>query len=279
MNNWMSGYGSIALNQLIIPASHNSGTYNITAKSRISPDSPTPLAALFPCIVAPISRCQDIDIIQQLNLGIRIFDIRICRRGDKDISQWIVHGQYSISIYDAFKDVGLWLEIHPKEVIIIVTRYLDGVDVHPLIDIIGSKYMARYPELTPKSKLSDFWGRNTNCVLIVDNYGDGMYWPSFDTIVSAWPNKQNTTTLKEWQDTNIPKTYGDKLWITQLILTPTFQTVISCGIPYNFAIDVEQDVMEWMSEWKSTNRALNGIMFDFADNQHLLSELIQMNSL
>lgn len=277
MDNWMSEYGSMPLNELIIPSSHNSGTYNISAASRISPDSPTPLAALVPCIVAPISKCQGLNILQQLNCGIRIFDLRICYRG---LSQWIVHGQYSVSLRDALKNVDVWLDTHPKEVVIIITRYLDGVDLNPLINYIGEERTAKYPGLNPKSKLSEFWTNKTNCVVIADCYGADYIWPSFDTITSTWCNKQDVEELKSWQDNDLPVSYGNNIWVAQLILTPTFLTVIRGGIPYSFAGEIDAVLLQWITQWKSEKKALNAIMLDFAGcNDNVISQLIKMNSL
>lgn len=104
--NWMEQYqyliGHKKLTDLIVPASHDSGTYQIESMAK------------------DISRCQQKSIYRQLEMGVRYLDIRYGKTSDKKYDVYVMHGPaVSISFRDALMEVIYFLNHYPKEFIII----------------------------------------------------------------------------------------------------------------------------------------------------------------
>lgn len=275
MEDWIGTLSDRSLNQVIIPGSHDSGTYALNACSKISPDSPTFWAYLAPWLAADVAKCQQFSIIEQLKRGIRFFDFRIAHLNGE---QWFVHGQYSVRVSEALQDLPQWLDQHPKEIVMILASFLDYVDPKPLIKMIGLDRIAQFPELTPESKLSEFWEKKKNAILIViDDHAENL-WPYSKVIVNDWPNVQDINSLKVYQDKNLPVGRDDKLYVTQLVITPTASTVVRCGVPSTFARQVDTKLISWLSQWQGENRSLNIILTDFVGRtKDLISQVVALN--
>lgn len=275
MEDWISTLTDGPLNKVIIPGSHDSGTYALNGCSKISPDSPTFWAYLAPWLAADVAKCQEFSLIEQLKKGIRFFDFRIAHLNGE---QWFVHGQYSVRIDEALRDLPQWLDQHPKEIVIILTSFLDRIDLDPLVKMVGPDRIAEFPELTPQSKLSEFWEKNKQIILIVNDEQAEDFWPNSKVIVNNWPNVQDLNSLKEYQDKNLPDGECDKLWVAQLVITPTASTVIRCGVPSTFAKQVDTKLIDWLNQWRDEKRSLNIILTDFSGRtENLVGEIVSLN--
>ena len=64
---------------LKIPGTHNSGSYNIDTKNPLQSEFNNfiPANYLFPCIFKGWTKCQSVNIFEQLESGVRYLDIRI----------------------------------------------------------------------------------------------------------------------------------------------------------------------------------------------------------
>ena len=79
LENWMSKLpvsvrDEVALINLAIPGSHDSGSYGISRKSRLAPDAEKIIKKLFPfvpCVIRRWSKTQKYSIEEQLKNGIR----------------------------------------------------------------------------------------------------------------------------------------------------------------------------------------------------------------
>lgn len=265
------------INQIIIPGAHDAGSYNISSSSKITPTI-TKWASLVPCIVAPISKCQKFDIINQLNIGIRFFDLRIYYLNNQ---QWLGHGQYSISLANAFQNVSQWLDDHPNEVIILMATFeMDPVDISVLMSLVGQNHIAPYSNLQPTNPIDDYWAANQNCIIALDDDYASQYdlWPCSQTITNPWPNLQSISSLKTWCDNNLPTTYNNNINVAQLLLTPTFSTVIVGGVPATFANSINKNMITWMDDWINNNKKLNIILSDFVGTTNgLIDQIINYN--
>lgn len=140
------------LTHLIIPGTHDSGTYGITTSSPYSPDAPlpsgvteggaeaiaaaaTPFVESIPVVgtlLAPFvdsaaspaaikltyvnwAIAQGWNFRQQLRAGIRHFDLRVCKNSDGQF--WIVHALYSVPVAEVLSAVSEFLSYSPQELI------------------------------------------------------------------------------------------------------------------------------------------------------------------
>ncbi|MCM2425003.1 hypothetical protein [Streptomyces sp. RKAG337] len=117
------------MNQIVMPGSHDAGTWSITKNSGVcSYGDQASLARKFPSIATSISKSQSGNLVQQLDGGSRYLDLRLCKQGDK----WFTyHGgpMGSLQFFDTQGPNGIvkgevdqladWVDRHPQEIVII----------------------------------------------------------------------------------------------------------------------------------------------------------------
>lgn len=113
---------------MLLLGSHDSFTTDITSKSKVSPDGEDILRQLeFLTVVREVmanwSKTQAYNATQQLQAGIRFFDLRFCYDSDDD-SLYFCHGLYSTAVNEVLSDLGTYLENHSKEVKKCSPKYL-----------------------------------------------------------------------------------------------------------------------------------------------------------
>ena len=129
------------------PGSHDSFTFALTPTSDVSPDAPDAVKFLDSCscfccsgIIYRWAVTQDLTTEQQLQAGIRYFDLRVASRSDTDVL-YLVHSLYAQDVSTFLKNVRDFLVLHPKEVVLLDFRhfYEMTLDQHgQLLDTIGS---------------------------------------------------------------------------------------------------------------------------------------------
>ncbi|MFJ5806130.1 hypothetical protein [Streptomyces sp. NPDC093093] len=130
---WMGGLrgtiGDRPLNRIVMPGSHDSGSWSFTRNSGVCGfGDQADLARRFPSIAASMSRTQSGTLVDQLERGARYFDLRLCKQGDK----WFTYhgGPMGNQFLDApdgrggvvrgdVNQVAEWIRQYPKEIVII----------------------------------------------------------------------------------------------------------------------------------------------------------------
>ena len=101
--NWMLNHQHRKLPQLCLPGSHQSGTYHMEKKLKQIP------------MCEGWSRCQELDIYQQLVAGVRFLDLRLMNH-DNDI--WLHHNVVvCIKFHNVLLDVQKFIKSNPSEVV------------------------------------------------------------------------------------------------------------------------------------------------------------------
>lgn len=114
--------GDKSLRQIAIPASHDSGTYDLS--DHIAPDA-RPISQWLPAwCTENWAKTQQMNIRQQLNAGIRALDLRICRfrniSGYDDHDVRIIHSLYGPKIDNVLQQVQDFMADNPMEIVILV---------------------------------------------------------------------------------------------------------------------------------------------------------------
>ncbi|KAL4656866.1 PI-PLC X domain-containing protein 1-like [Arapaima gigas] len=146
---------AIPLSALAIPGSHDTMTYCLDLQSPVVPSQPLVLRLLdcvAPCVTRPClykwGCTQMQSITEQLDAGIRYFDLRVAHRNcDSPSVLYFAHGIYTLStVMDALKEVCCWLNCHTKEVVILACSMFDGLStddhkqlIHFIINLFGKK--------------------------------------------------------------------------------------------------------------------------------------------
>src|SRR3990167_133211 len=138
--NWMSQIPNDRIfNQLMIPGTHDSGTYAITKDSKfsLSPDDALPIwveaisnilpPSLVQAITANWSKTQPKSITDQLNAGIRYFDCRV-DLFPTDNHFYLSHTLLGVPLADALQQVQEFVAQHPSEIILLDMNHVFGVN-------------------------------------------------------------------------------------------------------------------------------------------------------
>ncbi len=163
------------LSRLIIPGTHDSGTYGINTGSSYSPDSPVssgladggaeaaaiagntvldaiPVVGVFASIFLDAKASPDSikqtfvnwaiaqrwDFGQQLRAGVRHFDLRVCKNPDGQF--WIVHSLYSVPVAALLDAVSNFLTLNTQELL--------TLDINHTIDMTSADDEALIGQIT-----------------------------------------------------------------------------------------------------------------------------------
>ncbi|MEU9979502.1 hypothetical protein [Streptomyces sp. NPDC051014] len=190
--------GDRPLNRIVMPGSHDAGSWSITDKSGVCDTaSEAKLAKDFPPIAATISVTQSASIKNQLDDGSRYLDLRLCKQNGK---WYTYHGGPLGGLFfddpatgargeaDTISD---WLRDHPTEIVTIelrtsvpaATAAADNAEAVELLGrTIGTARMADRSALAPSSTYNQFMAAGDNVVLIDDQNATAHPW--------AWPSSR-----------------------------------------------------------------------------------------
>ena len=126
-NNWMSGIkDDTAISDISMPGTHDSGTQNVDL---------------------PIwSKTQNLSISEQLNIGVRYFDLRLEHVQDVYYNAQIVHGSSNcwngkgghLTLYEVLEDMYAFLDQNPSETVIVSVKQDYGNDINALANDVNT---------------------------------------------------------------------------------------------------------------------------------------------
>lgn len=256
--NWMSEIpNDRIMNQLIIPGTHDSGSYAITSFSKFSltHDDPLPMwieeisnilpISLVRMIVAGWSKTQPYSIADQLNNGIRYLDFRVCH--DTDSHLYLCHALLSVRLNHALHQIQTFISQNPSEIILLDINHIYNInnsnDEAQLISLIQG-YLGNIA--VPNSyHANDTIGTirqsNRNVIILMNTdqpvtdpalqkFVSTMLWHE-SNIDSPWPNVSTTSALKSILDTQMAaraKIYAsaNNFFVLQVIKTENTDQVI-----------------------------------------------------
>jgi len=269
----------VKLSNIKIPASHDSGTYAINDSNSDSYSvdiTSDPVMALIPTLVnifsayhlnttniksfvAPWVRTQKCSIVDQLNHGLRHFDLRVCR--DTDLIFKLCHALNAKPVAEELLAIKAWSDDHPSELISLDFNHLYGFStlaIHQAfanvtLSILGSENIAS--ELTFNNTYSEFRDANKRFKLF---YANSYLAPLLlaepsSNMVTPWPNVQNLDLLKLSLNTTLnARSDFSKGFVSQVVLTPSLYMMVN-GIvshPRTFSVeDLSKQQYSILSSW------------------------------
>jgi len=295
-SNWMCMLAPIigpkSLMDIVLPGSHDSCTYNLSATSSYAPDAPPSLIdssvrGLAKGVVALGSKTQNKTTRQQLDEGIRYFDIRVGYLFNKF---FIVHGLCGPEIDKVLEDVVDFLKNCPKEIIILDLNHFYDLNMEShailanrIVEILGHLLCPSFRG--PAVTFNELWENSENIILIYhDPYiteQNPKFWPPHK-ITSPWPNTTSVSDLFKFLPQTIQNRPKDALHVTQGILTPTINTIILGILPTfpssikQFVKKFNQKMVSWVLE-ECLNRPLNIFIMDFYDETNFVDSVVYLN--
>ncbi|KAM6964736.1 PI-PLC X domain-containing protein 1-like [Tautogolabrus adspersus] len=166
-----------SLFMLAIPGSHDSMSYDLDINSSIIEPDRLKIFSKIYCarmIVYRWAVTQEETITQQLDAGVRYFDMRIARKpNDTNPTRlFFYHGLYTrTDVETVLKVINDWAEKHPKEIIILALSHFKEMEerlhIH-LIKLIKTLFGAKLFLRTEIPTLKRCWDKGRNIIVSYD---------------------------------------------------------------------------------------------------------------
>ncbi len=185
MNDWMKNIpDDFLLSEINLPGSHDSCTKKVK--------------------FSYFSKCQDLSVFEQLNIGIRFLDIRLEKTGNKLKT---VHsfadcykspkGKENLLLDHVLNDCKTFLKANPSETVIISIKRDNGASSEETFDVFYENYLKNDPDWYKENRIPTLCEVRGKMVLInrccVDN--DDDFFTDNDTGLnfSGWPDQSKPT--------------------------------------------------------------------------------------
>ncbi|KRY92728.1 PI-PLC X domain-containing protein 2 [Trichinella pseudospiralis] len=235
------------LTHLFIPGSHQSFSDLLNKKLPIAIDVPKVLRFVdSPWTRRTIERwgrCQELNVTDQLRLGIRYFDVRVAflpGECEQSLDIFLLHGLYGRPIKEVLNEMYTFIIDHPEEILILDINHFYNFndELHrkflgQLEHLFNGKFIPAPPSLSLNQVTVDYAQQHGFQLLLfyqqklAEQFS--FIWPS-SYIASPWANTNNVQHL--WQYTEHILINRDQIlpnggfFVTQCILTPTWWNIV-----------------------------------------------------
>lgn len=253
------------LTEILLPGTHDSFGYDLSSSTICSSDPNASSSARIPNFGLAFAKTQDLSFIDQLNRGIRYFDVRLCLNNGRVFATHSLITNHTIDELTSGLDT--YLAQHPKEVVILDFNHVFGFDSGTLTNYLATfyskyqRYIVDYRNNTQQSTLSEIWGSGRNLVVVLPRdfswlnaNGLPWAWPS-NSIVSNWSSNvfssTDYNTILAYDFTRLNGRASDKMLVSQMQFTPD-----SNFITYNLSKNLEfmaYSNLAAMDKWVSLN--------------------------
>jgi hypothetical protein len=276
---------STRLIDVVIPGTHQSGSYNISYFSDVEPGDNVFYGLIRP-MVASWAKAQFRSVREQLIGGVRFLDLRVAF--DRQGQAILTHGLVSLSLREVLSEISGFLMEHPQEVILIATDLSYGYhqslpspeEVHTkasemkqiFFDYFGEKIIP----FSQQRSFSDFWNRGAS-VMLMEDYQD------------FWADSYQLGPLKSYLEESLRRQKLSKFRNLQMIFTPPEKISFFLNPKYGFPIFGEENsltaltkelhdhTIAWIREWHAQGLRLNIVTSDFFDRIPFVDFLLELN--
>jgi hypothetical protein len=287
---------SKTIRRVILPGSHDAGTASISSGSPLSPDAPDlpiPSAITAP-VISAWSRAQSLHIGEQLQEGIRYFDLRVARNGS-DGKLYYAHSMFADNVLDSISQITAFLQSHQRELVILDFQHFlnlsaeDHISLARALDSAFADLLVPPPQAGVFPTLEFVWSRHQQVIIVYSNESGGSeilathtnFW-SRNLLSSKWAETPDPIKLHEYLRNVITCAPSDQLFVLQGVLTPDTKMILHglVGNPSSLQ-DLAQLVNPQLLSWCATewaNKGLNIIMVDWAVESGVVEYAIRMNT-
>ncbi|XP_053959863.1 PI-PLC X domain-containing protein 2 [Anastrepha ludens] len=260
---WMTSLPSqlrnMAIINLAIPGSHNTMSYGIKSGAKPSPDAEKSTIWLnfcFPWFVRRWAKTQSSCISEQLLLGVRYFDLRVCQKNEKF---FFAHGLFAMEVFDPLEDLKQYLLSHKGEVCILDFQHFYDMNVKHhvklhdrLLELFGSLLYSKSDGILTDFTLNrcSTLGRQVfliyrRCPVLLPN----EFWPS-NCWPTPWPNVTSVKKLETYLQNSLLSRKPTQGFISQCILTPSGKYIaLRCfSSLHRTAKKVDKKIQPWIEE-------------------------------
>ncbi|XP_077988547.1 PI-PLC X domain-containing protein 3-like [Glandiceps talaboti] len=298
-SDWMSALpprlSSEPLKNIAIPGSHNSFSYCIDTRSNVAPGTPDTIRNLVSVfgggakdIVHKWSVTQSLTFKQQLDSGIRYFDLRLSTcDGTNEI--FFVHGLYAGKVMDGLTEINEWLVNHPKEMVILDFNHLYKMTEYHHTQLLQQFFQLFNGKICPcvdleSCTLNMLWENKWQVIAIYHNevvMKNPRIWPA-NMIVSVWPNTAEAPKMVNLLEAHHTRGRDpNKFHVTQGVLTPNGTTILG-----NIARDLKsvcapvatRNLQFYLKNKKIGAKGVNIVIADFIEMCEFVPTVLSLNT-
>ena len=278
----------------LISGTHDSAGSSISIQNDISPDTSEEVKAAISfmgdCgkeIIYRWSVTQNLTITQQLNHGIRYFDLRVALHKKKGTFNY-VHGLYGAEVKPILEEVNTFLDAHSQEVVILDFNHfydMEESDHHKLLGIITDVFGAKLcPLLNMESvTLEMLWENQLQVLVFYQNDAvkeNLQFWPA-NAIRSPWANTTNISDLMSFMDKHYKEgRVADIFYVWQGVLTPGTNTVLMhlcSSLKDCLCNKVPPLFVPWLKDKHIGKNGISICIMDFAESLEFIQTVISLN--
>ncbi|XP_017278905.1 PI-PLC X domain-containing protein 1 isoform X2 [Kryptolebias marmoratus] len=299
MESWMShlpcALWDTPLHHLAIPGSHNAITYclDMNDRSPVDPMQPDMLQKLDK-YMKPLIRpfvykwaiTQEYNIKEQLDCGVRYCDLRIAHRpNDSSTDLYFYHGVYTtLTVQTVLKDIKDWLDVHPKEVVILSFSHFLSLNQELHILLLTTIRNIFTSKLCPKTEvltLRNLWTLGYQVIVSYEHNIAGSHSDLWPHIPYWWANKCKAEALIEEFEQRKQRGRPGGLFVTGINLTEDLKYI--CTHPTESLKDLVMStypaLLGWVEEQAPGSKAgsLNIIAGDFITESHFAPTVVALN--
>ncbi len=308
--NWMKAlkerypaFSKAAIKDIIIPGTHNSGSYALNQNSDYSPDESIDSLILeflktldvTKAIYADWAKSQPHDVYQQLTKGIRYIDLRVCGKSGEPYS---CHGMYSDKLSNIIQQINRFIskEENRYEIIILDINHIyqmsDGAQeslISHLLSTFGDKIASR-DAYGLDSTLHDFWENNKQLIIVYQNKNHTAHhpelWPS-SSVDSFWPNTSKANELiSQLNSRLLRRTKNNAFNVIQTQVTADRENItdglynpLAAKSIHDNTLTYKQKIYDWLYDNKDRIKPFGNILIeDWAIDKSLVHYAITLNS-
>ncbi|XP_039644282.1 PI-PLC X domain-containing protein 1-like [Perca fluviatilis] len=303
-SDWMSQLApqlqDTPLYKLAIPGSHDSMSYDLDINSTIiEPDELKKLSPILCAreLVRTAATTQDVTITQQLDAGVRYFDLRISRKtNDPEPNKfYFYHGLCTRTDAETvLRDINDWAGKHPKEILILALSHFKDFDNnieelhHNLIEsiktVFGAKLCNKVSTQDPFPTLKSCWDKGTNVIVSYDYSAnqEPELWPR---ITYYYGNSMEPATVesKLESDLHMRGPNAQNFFVCGLNLTLPEDTRVLKYIlnPFDKLTNVIKRslprMLQWLKQQYSQTPYINIVASDLVTCDDFVSTVVQLN--
>ncbi|XP_008323323.1 PI-PLC X domain-containing protein 1 isoform X2 [Cynoglossus semilaevis] len=282
----------VPLWNLAIPGSHDSMSFCLDLSSPVLGSEPVALKVLeflFPCFTRPCiyrwATTQQTVLRDQCELGIRYLDLRIARKPAGGSRLYFHHAVYTlIAVEEALSELAVWLDAHPKEIVIISCSHFEGMTdtdhmrlAEDIITLFGKKLCPHEDIPT----LHSCWSRQHQVIVSYENDQMVQQHPELWDAIPYWyadsPDpKKVVAYLEEQKHRQRPGFYVSGLNLTEDITYVLLHPYLNMRKLTMRSLSL---LLKWTSEQSpgKEDGAVNIVCCDFVDVSHFCSLVIGLN--
>uniref|UniRef100_A0A673B4V7 PI-PLC X domain-containing protein 2-like n=1 Tax=Sphaeramia orbicularis TaxID=375764 RepID=A0A673B4V7_9TELE len=296
---WMgvlpSKLSAMPLKHLAVPGSHDSFTFWVDVEAPVGPDQKVYvqyLATMFSAFAKKVmvkwSMTQNMSFREQLDAGIRYFDLRISSKpGEPGIEVFFIHGLFG---HKVGRSENILKKYNLRHVVFLDFNHFYAMDaehhaylINMLQEVFGSRLCN---DCAVESITLDYLWEKKYQVIVFYHHTSGqgvpVMWPG-SKIPAPWANTTEPDKLMQFLDTTLKeRNKQGSFHVSQAILTPRVNTVAK-GLLWGLrSYLVEKNlptIMSWVAAQKPGVDGVNIVTSDFVDLTDFASIVIKLNNL